>query len=278
LKIKKTNTFFIISNFNTDPEIYLKYCSDYHIYDQSTEAAIKDILRNKYKKISFVKNTGHNISDYFRFFVDHYENLPSRMMLLKGNIIGRHLTQEYFDHVYNNQLYTFLSNTAEPRDCKDFAYYLYDGALLELNVPWYVSSRTNKYFATYNELLAFIFDQPIFPKWILFSPGACYIVSRDQVKKHPKVFYENLLKILDYTYFPAEAYMVERMMHVIFSANYNLNSYMNDKFLFDDALHKQKILNQSALAHKNTLRGKMDSLMVKVKNRYNFYVKKLIIT
>ena len=275
---KKTNTFFIISNFNTDPEQYLTYCFDYHIYDQSTDPAIKNLLRNKYEKISFVKNTGHNISDYFRFFVDNYENLPSRMMCLKGNIIGRHLSREYFDRVYGNQFYTFLSNTVDPKDYRDFAYYLYEGALLELNVPWYVGSRTNKYFRTYNQLLGFIFNQPIFPKWTLFSPGACYIISSDQVKKHPKVFYENLLNILDYTYFPAEAYMVERMMHVIFSASYNLNVYMSDKFLFDEALHKQEALNQAMLSHQKAFRGRINFMMVKFKNRYNFYVKKLIIT
>lgn len=51
--MKKTDTFFIISNYNTDPERYLEYCEDYHIYDQSPDAEIKEKLKNKYRKNIF---------------------------------------------------------------------------------------------------------------------------------------------------------------------------------------------------------------------------------
>jgi len=230
--MKKTDTYFIISNYNTDPERYLEYCEDYHIYDQSPDIEVKEKLKSKYEKISFVENTGHNLSDYFRFFIDHYESLPQQMMLAKGNMIGRHISQEYFNRVYSNKYYTPLFDDRNYVDKIGIAYQLWDGAFLEINNDWYVKAKPHKYFETYNDLLRFVFKNPIIPKWLLFSPGACYIVSKEQVKKYPKVFYENPKYLVSYTYFPSEAYHVERMLNVIFSASYKLNDWMLDKEVF----------------------------------------------
>lgn len=237
--MKKTDTFFIISNFNTDPERYLAYCEDYHIYDQTPDPELREKLREKYSKISFVENTGHNLSDYFRFFVEHYEELPARMMLAKGNMIGRHVTQSFFDRVYANPYYTMLY---DDRTCKDkvgVAYQLYDGAYLEINNSWYALTKSHRYFQDFNDFLRFVFRDPIIPRWLLFSPGACYIVSREQVLKYPSSFYENLKALVSYTYFPAEAYMVERAMHLIFAANYTPNSWMLERTAFQSKLEME---------------------------------------
>ena len=160
------------------------------------------------------------------------------MMLAKGNMIGRHLTQEFFDQVYDNKYYTFLHNDRGYADQCGVAYQLYDGAFLEFNNSWYALTKTHKYFTNFNDLLAFIFIHPIIPEWLLFSPGACYIISREQVKKYPKVFYENLKELVSYTYFPSEAYQVERMMHIIFSANYQLNDCMLDRTVFKNKIEE----------------------------------------
>lgn len=242
--MEKTDTFFIISNYNTDPELYVNYCQDYHIYDQSPDIEIRDKLKAKYRKISFVENTGHNISDYFRFFIDNYESLPQYMMLAKGNMIGRHITQDFFDKVYDNKFYTFLYNDRGYTDKCGVAYQLYDGAFLEKNNSWYVSAKTHKYFNSFNDLLIFIFKEPIVPEWILFSPGACYIVSCEQVKKYPCVFYENIMLLISYTYFPSEAYHVERMLHIIFSANYELNDHMLDRIKFKERIEELSEINK----------------------------------
>ncbi len=190
--MKKTDTFFIISNYNTDPEKYLQYCNNYHIYDQSPDVVVREKLRKKYNKISFVENTGHNISDYFRYFIDHYECLPAHMMLAKGNMIGRHLTQEFFDKVYDNKHYTFLYSDRNYVDKCGVSYQLYDGAFLEVNNSWYAFTKVHKYFSNFNDLLTFVFKDPIIPKWLLFIPGACYIKYSEQVKNYPNVFYENI--------------------------------------------------------------------------------------
>ena len=276
-KMKKTDTFLIISNFNTDPERYLQYCEDYHIYDQSTDTAISDVLKDKYSKISFVENTGHNISNYFRFFIDNYENLPPWMMLAKGNMIGRHITEECFERVYDNKYYTFLYNDPKPVDKWDVAYHLYEGAFLEINNSWYAFTKAHKYFINFNDMLMFIFKNPIIPEWLLFSPGACYIVSREQARKYPVIFYKNLMELVSYTYFPTEAYMAERMMHIIFSANYEMNSHMGDSSAFREKLNEQEKLNAQNLRRNSSFRGKTSALPRRLIKRFNWFLRKLMI-
>jgi hypothetical protein len=234
---KKTDTFFIISNYNTDPAAYLEYCEDYHIYDQSTDPKMVELLKSKYNdKISYVQNTGHNITDYFRFFIDRYDRLPERMMLAKGNMIGRHVTLDFFEKVYSSRNYTLMYSDRKWKDKVGVAYHLYEGAFLEINNSWYMPIRPPKYFNSFNAVLSILFKDPILPEWVLFSPGACHIVLRDQIRKYPKSFYENLMIILDYTYFPSEAYIIERMLHIIFTGTYELNEDSIDPIKFRNKL------------------------------------------
>lgn len=275
--MKKTETFFIISNYNTDPEIYLDYCQDYHIYDQSDIAGFREILQSKYTKISFVENSGHSITNYFRYFFDHYDSLPDYMMLLKANMIGRHITQEFFDKVYDNKYYTFLYNDRRNADKCGIAYQLYDGALLEINNSWYALTKPHKYFTNFNDMLVFLFKDPIIPNWLLFSPGACYIVTREQVCKYPAVFYKNLMTLVSYTYLPSEAYQVERMMHIILGANYEINPYMLDTSAFAEKLDEQAKIHEQAIWKSESLRDRNGALPLRLKNRFNWFVSKLII-
>lgn len=234
----KTDTYFVISNFNTIPEQYLEYCNNYIIYDQSTDKNIVDQLKSSNWNITFVEHTGHNISDYFRFIIEHYDNLPDNTMFLKGNIIGRHLNKEYFDKVYNNKYFTPLYNDPLFKDSVWNCNVLYEGVFLELNTNWYVDSKPYNYFRTYNELLKFIFVDPIIPKWLIFSPGACFIIPKVHILKYPKRFYQNLYHIVTYRFFPIEAYHVERMMHVIFNGNYILNDILLSEVAFHESLNE----------------------------------------
>jgi hypothetical protein len=269
--VEKTDTFFVISNYNTDPEIYLHYCNDYHIYDQSDNSQITSILQSKYSKISFVENSGHSITNYFRYFIDNYEYLPKFLMLAKGNMIGRHISKNYFDRIYKNKFYTPLYSDRGWKDKPGIAYELYDGAFLEINNNWYVDAKSHQYFRTYNELLAFIFKAPILPNWLLFSPGACYIVSREQVLRYPKAFYENLKYLVSYTYFPAEAYHVERMLNIIFSACYELQPHMLCEIEF------QKKLDYLLKAKLEIGYSIYDKFKMSFKRRYNILLNRLIL-
>ena len=275
--LKKTDNFFVLSNYNTDPSLYLNYCNDYHIYDQSDKAEISKDLKRKYSKISFVENSGHSITNYFRFIIDHYDDLPSHMMLTKANMIGRHISQEYFDRVYDNKFYTSLYDDRSWVDKRGVAYQLYDGAFLEINNSWYASAKPHKYFRTYNELLSFVFKDPIIPQWLLFSPGACYIVSKDQVLKYPKAFYENLKYLVSSAYFPSEAYHVERMLNVIFMANYEIQSYMRDTVFFQEELQKYEKLQIVADKQKTVIIRLFERINDLITARYNSFLYRMMI-
>jgi hypothetical protein len=235
---KQNNIFFIISNFNTDPEPYLEYCTDYLIYDQSQIESVKVALKKKYNKIQFVENTGHNLSDYFRFFYEYWENLPDTMLLAKGNMIGRHISKEFFERVVSNRVLTYLYSDRTYKEIPGVSAQLFDGHFLELNTSWYMKTKEYKYFNSFNSMLRFIFKDPLLPTWLVFSPGACFIVPKQHVKSYPKVFWRNLNKIVSYTYFPAEAYIVERMLPIIFSNIYELNDWMLDAEKFMTELDK----------------------------------------
>jgi len=46
--------------------------------------------------------------------------------------------------------------------------------------------------------------------------GAQFIVSKNKILKNTKEFYENIVKMLEYTIHPAEGYDIERFHRYIF--------------------------------------------------------------
>lgn len=253
--MKKTNNFFVIHNYNTVPTNLTAYCNDYIIYDASDEPGIREKLEQEGLKYIPVKNTGHNITSYFSYFDTEYEQLPEVVCLCKGNMIGRHCTKEYFDKVYQNRYFTYLyeDKTRWPELTKaskgvkedELAFLASESQYMEKNTSWYVGSPNHPhwYFDDFDDLLTFIYKDPVIPRWCLFSPGACYIVRREQILNHSPVFYRNLCKIMNYDLdpnFPSEAHQIERMLPIIFEASYEENEWMNDEKLFDDKLLQQK--------------------------------------
>ena len=161
-------------------------------------------------------------------------------MFLKGNIIGRHLSKNYFDKVYQNNFFTPLYSDEMFKYSVWSANLLFEGTYLEINMNWYADSKSHDYFRTYNQLLKFIFVNPIIPKWLIFSPGGCYILPKENITKYPKVFYQNLYYLVSYRFFPSEAYHIERMMQVIFTGNYVINEHMLNSASFFEELKKIK--------------------------------------
>ena len=51
----------------------------------------------------------------------------------------------------------------------------------------------------------------------IFGAGAQFIVSKSQILKRQKSFYENIVNMLDYSIDPVEGYDIERLHKYIFS-------------------------------------------------------------
>lgn len=251
--MKKTDNFFIIHNFNTVPTDLTRLCNDCIIYDCSTDRAVKPELRRMGLKVRDVENTGHNITTYFSYFAQNYDELPEVMCLLKGNMIGRHCSREFFEQVYDDKSFTFLYDEKQYWD--KFSRYRGNGEKNELgntflamenvyvekNDSWYVESPNHpkKYFNDPDDLLRFIYKKPMIPQYFMFAPGACYIVRREQIRRHSREFYLNLNKIMNYGMnpgFPSEAHQIERILPILFNSLSEVNDYMNDEAAFEAKL------------------------------------------
>lgn len=252
----QTDNFFLIHNYNTIPENIIAYCKEYLILDASDDTKIKEELKRKGLNTVSVRNTGHNITSYFRYFVENYKELPEVLCLCKGNMIGRHLSEEYFSRVYQNTWFTYLYEEKQYRDkyakkaggsdpdSDSIASLVSESQYIEKNTSWYVESpnHPHRYFDNLDDLLLFMYQDPVLPRFCLFAPGACYIVRREQILKHTPQFYLNMNKLMDYGVapaFPTEAHMVERLLPVIFEAAYQENEWMNDEQAFDRKLEER---------------------------------------
>lgn len=265
--MKKTDNFFLIHNFNTVPEDLLAYCKDYLIVDASTDEKTVEELRKKGLNFIHVENTGHNITTYFSYFAEHYDELPEVICICKGNMLGRHCSKEYFDRVYDNSYFTYLyedrvsrtkfekvnrnSDGRKTGNCGEntvqtssISSLVSECQYIEENSSWYVDSPSHphRYFDDFDDLLEFIYKDPVIPRYCLFAPGACYILRREQIRKHAPEFYLNLNKIMNYALepnFPSEAHMIERMLPLIFEAAYEENDWMNNGAAFAEKLKER---------------------------------------
>lgn len=251
-----SKNFFVVSNYNVDPAGLLAYASDYIVYDQSDDSRIVEINTSK-KDPRIIKypNTGHNHIVFFKYIVDNYENLPERIAFLKGNIIGRHVTQEYWIDNYRNEFYTFLWCDPLFRDKPGIAYSLGAGQFLEKNNSWFTTKSSHRFFVDTNTLISFFYDCTSFPEYNLFAPGGCYIVERERILRNPKSFYLGLIEIMNYSFFPSEVWMVERLMHFFFTTNLPLKQFVYDENRVIKSIHA--LPDNSAWVGKNSRKDRL---------------------
>jgi hypothetical protein len=228
--MEKSNSFFVISNFNDDPYKLTNYCRDYVIYDQSNKPEIVNYLKEqKDSKLLFVKHTGHNLTDYIRFIIENYDYLPETIVFAKGNLIGRHIEEKDFKRFYKRKLYTFLysdSNVVEKLGVQ----YLTDPVnYIEINNGWFIEKSVHRYFVSTHQFLSFFFKDVRSSKYINFAPGGCYIVERERIKFYPKSFYVGVQKVIDYTFFPSEAWILERVLNIIFQNVYECKEFVHNE-------------------------------------------------
>jgi hypothetical protein len=231
------------------PKELIEYCNDYLIIDCSDDGKTPDELKAAGYNFIHVENTGHNLTSYFHYFIDNYDNLPEHIALLKGNIIGRHVSKEFFDRIYNNNWFTYIyqdkkmwERYKKGGDETSIASLLSEEDYMELNSSWYMNqSHAYRYFYNMDDFYRFVYKDPVIPRYCEFSPGGCYIISREQVLKNSKTFYKNLNTLMEYrkeVNFPAEAYLVERLMPWIFTSRYEVNPWMEDEEEFAKMLEK----------------------------------------
>ncbi|KKQ77193.1 hypothetical protein A3B84_01365 [Candidatus Nomurabacteria bacterium RIFCSPHIGHO2_02_FULL_35_13] len=214
--MKITKNLLMVSNYNADISWILDYTDNYIIYDRSeTDEWIKPFDPKKVKK---VPNIGWDIYDKFTYIIDNYDNLPETMIMTKGNVF-KYITKEEFDIVCNNTFFTPLFTKYHKTE-KPIAFYSPDGMYNEINNSWYLNIFPAKYFKTYNDFI-WRYVKKI-PKYIKFAPGSNYLVTRENILKYPKSFYEELRTYVGYSLHPGEAQIIERVLYYLWSGELDL--------------------------------------------------------
>jgi len=208
----------IVHNYNYDPSSLLDLLDEYFIFEASDNLSEteKDKLAIRHEgKISFTQNIGHSLTNWLDWIITNYENLPPVVALLKGNILERHMDSESFTSAIKNQRFTPLFRDSNLVELEGISFLVSPGLLAEVNNSWYAGQSQCKYFSNLNDFLHFLFVLDFDPKFVIFAPGANYIVQDFQIEKYPLAFWTALRQIVSYDYFVSEAWMFERLFHFI---------------------------------------------------------------
>ena len=232
----------VISSFNTDPAYLLALSRSFIIYDQSSDKKIKaGLLESSVKRgwdVRFTENLGHNLNNILDFIIDNYYQLPEMIAFLKGNIVPRHCTQLFLKETINKGFYAHLWHQEEVRDKPNVQYVMQPGHFLEINNSWYVWDSPHKYFTSLDQLLNFLFIDYKHAEFMNFAPGGNYLVEANRIRNNPISLYQGLREIIGYTWRPAEAFMLERCLPLIFNRTHTLKPYCYDLKKFRSELSK----------------------------------------
>ena len=188
----------VVARYNEDIE-WTKQFKNVLIYNKGEK------LEDGYNEI-LLENVGREGHTYYKYICDNYDNLEDYIIFLQGNP---------FDHSPNiiKHLHTLD--------------YLYCHANKELNIDFGFLSAiiinssletesSYSYLKDVYKTVEKIFGVNYDRKECIFGAGAQFIVSRSQIVKKPKEFYETIIKILDYSIDPHEGHVIERLHKYIF--------------------------------------------------------------
>jgi hypothetical protein len=166
------------------------------------------IIYNKGNKLDnscneiFLNNVGREGHTYYKYICDNYENLSDYTIFLQGTP---------FDHSPNiiSNLTKYISNKELSIDFEFLSEQIHHSSLdLECSRYWQcinIHKNWERVFGVNNG-----------NQEITFGAGAQFIVSKNKILKNTKSFYENIVKILEYTIDPLEGYDIERFHKYIF--------------------------------------------------------------
>ena len=196
---------FVISRWgDRDVSWVGKYAPSMILYDRSDNPMPGSII---------VPNLGTDLADKFHFIITNYNNLPAVSVYTKDNLF-KYISQPEFDKVKNNSWFTPLltmnHRTYNDENGKPVCYYK-DGIYHEINNMWYLNSHPVKYNPREIQALMGIDKMEYVP----FAPGSNYILTAEDIRRHPIEFYIKLYNYLTWAVYPGEAQVIERGLYTI---------------------------------------------------------------
>lgn len=258
----------IIHNYNYDPRGLLVFLDDYFIYEASdnlNEQEKEHLLDLHKGEIAFTENIGHSLTNWLDWIIKNYENLPPVFALLKGNILDRHIDSATFSSLIKNRRFTPLFKDQELIELEGISFLVSPGLLAEVNNSWYASQSSCRYFGNLNDFLHFFFKLDFDPKFVIFAPGANYIVQDFQISKYPLDFWETLREVVSYDFFVSEAWMFERLFHFILTTETPIQPWFG---IPGEGLRKIKIhQNLSASRDERSSKRVSKRILVRIKRK-----------
>jgi hypothetical protein len=145
-------------------------------------------------------NVGREGHTYFHYICENYDNLDDYTVFLQGNP---------FDHSPDvcELIHQQINNPTNI--C--FSYFNYRAFECNLihGCRWHPGLPVSR---VYEKL----FEKPATDRNIIFGPGAQFIVSREQIRRRPREFYQKIVDMLGYHVGPDEGYVIERFQAIIF--------------------------------------------------------------
>jgi len=264
----KNSIFFCISNYNNDVRWLTSLGYDYVIFNKTHSGGPVDnngLKKAPPSKLEYIKDrqkiikssiNGYNIHDYLKFIIDNYENLPSRIAFIKGNVINRHVSKNFFISCLNKIGFVQINDNREHHNnfslTSASALLSLDNNYFEKNNSFYLNNKllTKKYFYSSSQFLKFCFNINSYHLYIGFPPGGCFIIDRPDITKYPKIFYQNLLTFVSYSRLPGEAHLLERLLPSIFISDLSISKKMKTKLKERDLADLQKEVIENSKFHK----------------------------
>ena len=195
---------FVVSRYNQDTSWVAQYAPSMILYDRSEEPVPGSII---------VPNLGSDLADKLHFIITNYNNLPPVAVYAKANLF-KYISQPEFDKVKNNTWFTPLltmnHRTYNDEKGKPVCFYK-DGIYWEINNMWYLNQHPIKHDPKEIQALMGIDKMEYVP----FAPGSNYILTAEDIRRHPIEFYIKLYDYLTWAVYPGEAQIIERGLYAI---------------------------------------------------------------
>lgn len=196
---------FFVSRYNQDISWIAEYSPSIILYDRSDEPVPGS---------NIIPNIGTDIADKLHFIITNYNNLAPACVYTKANLF-KYITKEEFDLVKDNTTFTPLltknHRVYKDEQGKDVCFYK-DGIYWEINNGWYLNSHPCKHNPM--EVMQTLGIDKM--EYVPFAPGSNYILTPENIHKHPVEFYIKLYNYLTYAVYPGEAMIIERGLYTVF--------------------------------------------------------------
>lgn len=176
------------------------------------------LLYNKGKELTTktdvisLKNVGREGHTYYTYICDHYEELSDYIFFLQGNPFDHspHLITNLLNHINdiesNEMIEDFIFLSERILDCS------LSGCRYHPNLP-----LLRVYQRIFSDQAQAQTQDHIKNISFKFGAGAQFMVSKKKILERPKLFYQQIVRLLEYHINPIEGYVIERFHSLIFT-------------------------------------------------------------